>query len=161
MNKEILILYRPINFYHSTLVVCIKVLLVFISGGVLFYTLSNQLTREYVIKNWQYFVMVLFSMVVLAVFQNWYNSKIYVYEVIIYNQDLTIKWQELGKFKEVVIPVNQVTAKLIPAGKDTPYLEIKIAMKDDTIILNQTYYPGWNKVTMKKFIDDLKGKKTY
>ncbi|MBL0135738.1 MAG: hypothetical protein IPP79_18055 [Chitinophagaceae bacterium] len=48
-----------------------------------------------------------------------------------------------------------VNSKLVPSGKNTPYLKIVISSAGETIVLKQTYFPKWTKEVMDKVIKDI------
>lgn len=155
MNSNILVDYTPINFYKNLFAVFIKVFLVFLGGWVLFYVLSNETSKEYFKRHSLLAIIIFFIVITIALLQTWFNSKVYIYQVLIFKETLIFKWQELKLFKEASVPIKDIVVKIKPSGKNTPYLEIKLHEE----ILRQTFYPGWNKETMEDFvkkIDELK-----
>lgn len=160
MKNNILINYVPINFYKSLFGVFIKVFLVFLVGWFIFYAISNSARKEYLEKNLLFTGLIFFIVIMIALIQTWFNSKIYVYQVLKNDDNLIFKWQELKLFKEVSIPIKDVTVTVQPSGKNTPYLEIKLYKNSKTEILKQTYYPGWNKETMTSFVNSINELKT-
>lgn len=151
MKNNILVNYAPINFYKSLLGVFIKVFLVFFVGWLVFYAISNDTRREYLKSHLLLTVIIFLSIALIAILQTWFNSKIYIYQVTTDEDNLKFKWQELKIFKEASVSIKDVTVKLKPSGKNTPYLEVKFK----TELLKQTYYPGWNKETMTNFVNKI------
>lgn len=156
MKSNILVDYTPINFYKSLLGVFIKVFIVFLVGWLVFYTISDNIKKEYVKSHILLAGLLFIILITIALLQTWFNSKIYIYQIISVEDKLTFKWQELKLFKEMSVPIKDVVVKMKPSGKNTPYLEINL----QTLILKQTYYPGWNKETMTNFIDKINELKT-
>lgn len=151
MKNSYFVNYAPINFYKSLFGVFIKVFLVFFIGWLIFFIISNGTIKEYLINHLLFTSLIFIVAISIALLQNWFNSKIYIYQVLKEEDKLIIKWQELKKFREVSIPIKEVTVQLQPSGKNTPYLEVRFK----TTILKQTYYPGWDKETMTIFVNKI------
>jgi len=152
MNNNTLVNYAPINFYKNFFGVLVKVFLVFFAGWVIFYAISNQTRREFIEKHLLLTCLIFFILITIALLQTWFNSKVYIYQIIRDEESLIIKWQESRLYKEVSIPIKDIKVKLQPSGKNTPYLEVNL----QTVILKQTYYPGWNKETMTNLVNKIR-----
>ncbi len=151
MKNDILVNYTPINFYKILFGIFTKVFFVFLAGWILFYAISNNTRKEY-LKGHILMTCIIFLIVItIALLQTWINSKIYIYQITRNDNTLTFKWQELKLFKEESLPIKDVVVKVKPSGKNTPYLEVKLK----TVILKQTYYPGWSKKTMIDFMNKV------
>lgn len=80
---------------------------------------------------------------------------VYIYQIDIVNNTIKFKWQDRTSFKEIVVPLQSVNSKLVPSGKNTPYLKIVISGAGETIVLKQTYFPKWTKEVMNRVIKDI------
>lgn len=156
MKTEYLINYKPINFIFQFIILALKITLVFFAGFFLFYLFSTDSKRLLISSRFDVFGYVYLGVLVLALFQTWVNSSIYIYQVKVCNEVLLVKWQDRNKFKEISLDINNVNAQIMPSGKNTPYLNLKLNDGNNSIELKQTYYPRWNKRTMEKFVLELK-----
>lgn len=148
-NKTILH-YTPLNFYKSSIGLFIKILLVF-TAAFIFVVITSANHRS---NHLLLFGFVILGALIITLLQTWLNN-VYIYEVILNDNLITLKWQELKLFKEETVNIDNITVKLKPSGKNTPYLEIVLKINNKEKILKQTYYPGWNKNTMQDFISSI------
>ena len=151
MKNNALVNYVPINFYKNLLGVLIKVFLVFLVGWGIFYAISNKTRKEYIESHLFLTCLIFFIVITIALLQTWFNSKVYIYQITKDGDMLLIKWQEQRLFKEASISIKDIKVRMQPSGKNTPYLEINL----QTVILKQTYYPGWDKEIMTSFINKI------
>ena len=155
MRNEPLVNNKPIKFIRECAFLAMKVFFAFLSGWALFFILSDDNRKSYILNHTLLSILLILGMVILAVVQSWYYSNIYIYEVNVDDSLIEIKWQDRTKFKEVRTAVKNVKAMLKPSGKDTPYLQIIINENTPPIVLNQTTYPGWSRSDMERFIKVL------
>ncbi|MBP7261558.1 MAG: hypothetical protein KBB37_09755 [Bacteroidia bacterium] len=97
---------------------------------------------------------IFFIVIAVTLLQTLFN-RVYIYSVIQNGGQLTIRWQELKLFKEITLPIENISVQLMPSGKNTPYLKVKLKDGDSITTLNQTYYPGWDRNTMECFIQKI------
>lgn len=103
-----------------------------------------------------FIIVVVFCIVIAITLLQAFLNRVYIYSVIQNGGQLTIRWQELKVFKEITLPIENISVQLMPSGKNTPYLEIKLNDGKAITKLNQTYYPGWDSNTMRSFIQKIK-----
>lgn len=153
--KNKIIDYSPLNFYKTLFWQFTKVLTIFIIAWMILYELSNESKKNYMAENFIIIGVIFFIVIAITILQTLFN-RVYIYSVIQNGGQITIKWQELKLFKEITLPIENISVQLMPSGKNTPYLEVKL--KDDSAmtILNQTYYPGWSRNTMESFMQEIK-----
>ncbi len=150
MKNDTIISYAPLNFYKCSIWLFAKILLVYTVGLILFFITST----NYKGNPLYLFAFVILAALISTVLQAWLNN-IYIYEVVFYDNLVTLKWQELNLFKEETVHIDNIRVKLKPSGKNTPYLEIALKLNNKEKILKQTYYTGWNKNTMQDFISSI------
>lgn len=111
--------------------------------------------RKFASSTFSYFLPFLFVFLFIALLQTWFNGMVYIYQIDIVDNTIKFKWQDRTSFKEIVVPLQSVNSKLVPSGKNTPYLKIVISSVGETIVLKQTYFPKWTKEVMDKVIKDI------
>ena len=99
--------------------------------------------------------VIFLTVIAITILQTLLN-RVYIYSVIQNGGQITIRWQELKTYKEITLPIENISVQLMPSGKNTPYLRVKLKDGNSTTILNQTFYPGWDRNTMESFIQKIK-----
>jgi len=150
---EILVDFRPINFYKEIAYLLLKVIFFFVGGWLLFFVTSDEEGSVY-LKTHIGFTLICFSLFLLiAVIQTWVYGKVYIYKLIVKDELINIKWQEWKAFKEITVSTKMVNANLVPSGKDNPYMQLDIIDGNRVIKLKQSLSPPeWNRKFMENII---------
>ena len=152
MKNKVIIDYNPLNFNLDSVITFSLVLLLFLLGLIVAIAMNGSI-------NWLHkgvlAFLLPFLILILIFTGSWKRRKIYIYHVSFANSKIHIKWQELKKMKKAIIELDDIHLKIIPWGKNTPYLQISFKYKDKEYKLKQFYHNGWDKVVMQSLITDI------
>src|ERR1035437_6687953 len=105
---EILIDYKPINFYRKLGSLLLKVTLFFGAGWILFFVTSDEERSSYLKSHIGFTLFGFLLFLLIASIQVWFYGKAYIYKLSIKDGLVNLKWQEWKKFKEITVPIKFV-----------------------------------------------------
>lgn len=150
--NALLINFKPQQFWKTLAGIALKLLLVFLAGGAVFYALEAPGQRQFVQEHLYIGCLAIMALVGIAILQTWRNGAIFIYKVERVGDQLHFWWQNRGQLHDRQVPLGDVLVRMIPSGKDSPFLEITLGAG---LELNQTIDNTWNKKVMQEFVRNI------
>jgi hypothetical protein len=156
ISRMLLVNFKKVNFFYELATVSILILASFIVAICFLYVTSNAPTQQKIIRNIVYLFLVAFVFIGVALVQTWINGKIYIYHLELVGDLVVIKWQDGFNLFEANVELCKIDVKLIPSGRNNPYLLFAIIDNERIINVKQTYFSTWNKNFMQQVFQYFK-----
>lgn len=115
---------------------------------------SNENSRRSFLNPYLMLIVWLGIMLVVAL-QTFKIAAVSIYQVCVTDGNMHIQWQTPGKIHEVTAPVRDVSAEMVPGGKNTPWLKVTVKKAGGDTVLKQYYEQRWKRDDMQAFINTM------
>ena len=144
MRKELHLENEPINFIKHILKSFASMILLLLLAFIIVVITTSDLNDNYSLV----IISVGITLILIFFTQFIFSPSIYLYSIITLENKTEIKWQKYGKHKSQKFENAQITAELVPYGRNNPYLKFVVKDNESELILKQFQFGEW---TLEKF----------
>ena len=153
-EERILVDLEPENAYKRILKVFVFQFLLF-NAPILILQVLQDKSFEDMFKLYMCLIATAFAFTAFS----WFRCKVVVYYFSIRNDTAEIRWKKRLEYRSISVPLANVHAKLVEAGRYESALRLRIVTDEKTIFLFQCGISGWYTKVMLQFINDLRDAK--